>query len=149
MSEVFSKLLTDFGVSIGVDDLEISEDNDCFIGVDDYEVNIGLREEDVLFSATFFTIPTENEQKYYKRLITGNFYLVETGGAALSVNPLNNEVQLIYTSPLQYLDQNTFKVVFENFLNIVDHWKEICNSLITDNDEEHNIIHEMTHGIRI
>ncbi len=152
MSEVFKKLINDFGVSIGINDLSTSEDNECLIGIDDYKLSIVLKDSKVQFCTSFFKIPKENENKYNARLIQGNFLLLETGGATLAVNPLSNDVQLIYCTELQLLDVSSFSNILESYVNMLDHWKNICITLEDDTlskGQDSDIMYQMQGGLKI
>ncbi len=149
MSEQFSKLLSEFKNYIGLEELNFAQENLCLLGIDDYVLEISLQGPNLSLSANLGTVPEEQKEKYYARLLRANYYLLESRGASLAVNPINQEIQIIYNVPIQVVDFNMFTNIVENFLNNVDYWKDVLTKLGAECDESQDFSDNLQHGIRV
>jgi hypothetical protein len=66
----------------------------------------------------------ENRADLFERLLTANFYNLETNGATLAIDQRNHRVVLCYGHAVEDLDHNGFEGVISGFLDAAKNWKQ-------------------------
>jgi hypothetical protein len=127
MLKQFAALMREFGAVAGLENFTPDENNECVLGIDNFVVTLGtLTGETILIYAAVGKLGETNKDELMARLLAGNYFFAETGGATLAVSPLNNEIQLIYGVRLQGLDAQSLVTILENFLERLDYWHSYC-----------------------
>ena len=126
MSEQFAKLMQQFGRFVGLETVTPDEHNNCVLGIDNFVVTISLQDATVLVYAPVGTLGASGREKVLLRLLRGNYFFAETGGATLGVSPLNDEIQLLYREHLQNLDATSLTALVETFLERLEYWHGVC-----------------------
>lgn len=124
---LFSDLIRDFGQIIGLQDLTPDNDNECVLEIDNKIVTLsGQGEDSLLLYATVGTLPEKNREGAYARLLSGNYFFAETGGATLAANPATGDIQLLYGVTLPGTDAGTLSRIMENYLERLEYWSGVC-----------------------
>lgn len=131
MQARFENLIKDFSASLQFAKTALNEDGECVIGIDDHVVSIALHEEYIMIYTLFWKVPEHCKGEICCRLLMGNYFYAETGGASLGINPITKEIQLIYREKLSEIDCAILHNIVENFMQRVDYWKNKCESLAT------------------
>ncbi len=132
MQARFEKLVQDFSISLQFEKTALNEDGECVVGIDDHVVRIALQDEYIMVYTSFWKVPDHCKEEIYFRLLMGNYFYSETGGATLGVNPTTKDVQLIYRERLSEINCSLLHNIVENFMQRVDYWKNKCESIASN-----------------
>lgn len=126
MRDQFAELLSEFGKEIGIPDLTFDENGTCSLIFDDVVVNIEKNTDDekIFLYSNLGTIPPQQREAFYKKLLEANAFFKGTGGGTLAVDEHSNIVLFLYQVPVKSLDHGAFSKTMENYINIVEYWTE-------------------------
>ncbi len=129
MSAQFTALMRDLGAMAGLGDLKPGEAMECVLGVDNFIVTLACQdEEQLLLYAGVGSLPARGREKFLLRLLRGNYFFAETGGATLAADPATGDIQLLYRRPLAGLDGAGLARLLEGYLERLEYWSGICSS---------------------
>ncbi len=115
--------VNNYGKEVGIPNLKLDYDNKCELCFDG-KINIGIKynEKENLcsFIGPICSIPKNDKEKFYKQLLISNAFGIENGGAVLSIEEKTNRIMLSFTFIANTFDYKLFKVVLNNFVNIVE-----------------------------
>lgn len=123
--ELYKKLLTDLGQSVGLPDLAADDDDYCCLGFDDKIVtHLQYNEEnDVLMMFAQLGIIDEDKQAdMYPRILKANLFWQGTGGATIGIDDETREVLMCYQTSMNHLDFQKFQELLEGFINTSELW---------------------------
>lgn len=124
---LFSNLMRDFGQIIGLEGLVPNDDNECVLEIDNFIVTLSGQGDDfLLIYSTVGTLPEKNREDLYARLLSGNYFFAETGGATLAVNPDGGDIQFLYGVNVKGMDAGALSRIMENYLDRLEHWSGVC-----------------------
>lgn len=117
-------LLGEFGRTIGLDGLELDEDDYCALLIDNsLVVNMEFDEAGkklVLYS--LIGEPNGERTAAYDQLLRANYLGRETGAASLGLHPDGKGVVLSQWLPMHGLDGERFTTELERFVNQTEAW---------------------------
>jgi len=76
----------------------------------------------VYFYAPMMKIPAEQAEKFYRVCLKANLFCLETHGATFAIDEKNQQIVLCYPQPTVLLDEQLFRNVLSNFLEIAAQW---------------------------
>ncbi len=118
--------------------IELSPEHNALISLDDADLFIQWRSRMQVFQVQMaIGKPNPIGGGIFKKLLSANFLLYQTGGASLSYNEELDMVFLENIISIQGIDGNEFVEQIEIFVQIRDAWVEKLNSL---NEENQNIM---------
>ena len=128
--------VNNYGKEVGIPNLELDYDNKCELCFNG-KINIGIKynEKENLcsFIGPICSIPKTDKEKFYKQLLISNAFGIENGGAVLSIEEKTNRIMLSFTFIANTFDYQLFKVVLNNFVNIVEANMDKYEKLLKNN----------------
>ncbi len=82
----------------------------------------------VYFSAGLGPVPPGDREAFFERLLRMNFLLLDTNGAALSLDDESREVHLTYVLDLSHFSPETFPDLVANLLRTADRLKSAMHA---------------------
>lgn len=76
-----------------------------------------------------------NDAAVCRELLAANFLLLETQGAALSYDEVNNRVALNRNIPVQGLEPENFIQILNNLLDMADIWRKNLKAIMARQEE--------------
>jgi hypothetical protein len=131
-------LLGEFGRTIGLDDLELDEDDYCALLIDDSLV-INMEFDDAGNKLVLYSLigePAGERTAAYDRLLRANYLGRETGAASLSLHPDGKGVVLSQWLPMPGLDGKRFTTELERFVNQTEAWTKRLPQLAASSEGE-------------
>lgn len=119
-------VLSEFGASIGIPDLEPDAEYRCNLMFDDVAVSfeLGAGEERLYIYALLGPVPETGAEAVYADLLRANYVLDDTGGSTLGVDPETGGIVLIRTERLDALRLGTFETVVQDFVDAAERWMQ-------------------------
>ena len=117
--------LKGLGTEAGIANLALNDNNLCaFQYGNDLEFIIELPPDSpILYMySPMGSVPSENKEQLFERLLKANFFCLETHGATFSIDERSNRIILSYGHPIDQLDSLSFKNVVGNFLETAESW---------------------------
>ena len=127
-------LLGEFGRTIGLDGLELDEDDYCALLIDDAHV-INMEFDEAGKKLVLYSLigePMGERTAAYDQLLRANYLGRETGAASLGLHPDGRGVVLSQWLPLQGLDGERFTMELERFVNQTESWTKRLPQLGTN-----------------
>ncbi len=128
MSDLFNALLIDLGRRIGLDELSADGDGECVLEIGGLDLT--LREQEaggVLIHASAGTLAAgAGRERQMARLLGGNYFFWETGGATLAADPVTGDIQLQYRQAVDGMDGGALYTLLANFLDRLEYWRAAC-----------------------
>ncbi len=121
----FSELVRDLGQRLGLPELEAGDDHSCTVWFD-RRIEVVVSSNEASRRVSLLSVigdMTDVPEEALSRALQGNMQGAGTGGAALSIDDLN-QLWLSQTMPLTSLSFETFWTVLERFANHADFWLE-------------------------
>ncbi len=123
----FSNYLLNYGKEIGLPDLNFNEKGICSLSFDS-KINIDIvyrKEQDqCIFAAPIGDVLASGQENFFKRLLIANAFGIENAGAIIGIDEEKNSVVLSYTFIASTFSFDLFKVVLNNFVNMVEEWQD-------------------------
>ena len=131
----YRKLVGDFAAGLGVTDLSFDEDGVARLSADDMVVSFMEVPERraLLIWSEVATPPPENLTRLYRLLLDAMFMGRATQGATFSCE--NDTIYLHRMDPLVDLDPDSLSRTVEEFLNLVEKWRDVIGSFHADEAE--------------
>lgn len=129
----YNELLNEFGKACGLDGLKFDDEGVAVILADDISLSFMEVPETrrLVMFADIANTPYGNCERLYKALLEAQHLGIATGGATFSISP-NGKIALYRQDPLMDLDVALLKTIVENFLNLVDRWRELIAAFCPD-----------------
>lgn len=120
----FNSLLSDFGNTIGIPDLQADSSGICMLAFDDIEVVIQhIQDGDILLLYGYLgPIPPDNQASLFEFLLSANSFFRDTGGSTIGIDKITNAIGLHIAYPIVALDNQSFENLLENFVNLAESW---------------------------
>ncbi|MDE7468939.1 MAG: CesT family type III secretion system chaperone [Desulfovibrionaceae bacterium] len=120
----FNSLLSDFGNTIGIPDLQADSSGICMLAFDDIEVVIQhIQDGDILLLYGYLgPIPPEHQESLFEFLLSANSFFRDTGGSTIGIDKITNAIGLHIAYPIVALDNQSFENLLENFVNMAEAW---------------------------
>ena len=120
----FNSLLSDFGNTIGIPDLQADSSGICMLAFDDIEVVIQhIQDGDILLLYGYLgPIPPEHHESLFEYLLCANSFFRDTGGSTIGIDKTTNAIGLHIAYPIVALDNQSFENLLENFVNMAEAW---------------------------
>ena len=134
----YRELIREFGARCGLEDLEFDDDGVAVILADDIRLSFMEASEArrlVMFADVARTTPSGNCERLYKALLEAQHLGMATGGATFSISP-EGKISLYRLDPLVDLDVEVLTKIVENFLDLIDRWREIIAAYRPDEPSE-------------
>lgn len=125
-------LLSELGSQMGISGLQF-DDQGCARLVFDGSVTLNLEHESGSSKLQIYSVlgkvPVENKEHVFQILLEGNLFGSETGGAVLSLDPLEREIVLFRTFESDGLTGAAFAEAVGRFVDATEDWKaRLANS---------------------
>ncbi len=75
--------------------------------------------------------PLEGPERLFRELLKANLFCMETHGATFALDETGHRILLCYPQPIALLDEQLFKNILANFLDIAAIWYERLKSKAT------------------
>ena len=123
-SNVVNNLLREFGVAIGIPDLQLDEEYRCNMMFDEVPVSfeLGGDDESVYIYSLLGHVPGDGLEQFYAELLHANYVFAENGGSTLSVDTQSGSVVLLREERLELLRLSRLESVVEQFVNVAEVW---------------------------
>ena len=134
----YRELLTGFAKACGLDGLTFDDEGVAVILADDISLSFMEVPEArrlVMFADVARTTPSGNCERLYKALLEAQHLGMATGGATFSISP-EGKISLYRLDPLVDLDVEVLTKIVENFLDLIDRWREIIAAYRPDEPSE-------------
>ena len=149
---ILKNLLTEFGTSVGIPDLQLDEENRCNLIFDEIAMSfeLGPSEESVyLYSYLGDAIHTDLED-LYATLLDANYIFRGTQGATIGVESTSRKVVLIREERLSNLQLPRFRLLVEEFVNLAELWmKKLANFSVETEDDANSFMRNETPGMKV
>ncbi|SIO28848.1 type III secretion system chaperone [Halodesulfovibrio marinisediminis] len=124
MQSKFVEMLKRFGNSVDLEGFEPSDTGACSLVFDGIIVNLELRKKTGLLFiySTLGFLPDSGRESLYRSLLAANVFFEKTQGATLGIDENSDVVILQYQVPFLSLDDESFYLTIENFVNVADLW---------------------------
>ena len=126
------QLLNDLGLTMGIKGL-MFDDQGCASLVFDqkYTINLELNAstEQLHLYSDLGALPGQDREQLYLKLLNGNLFHAETGGATLAVDSVQQQVVLCRVLNPEPLSGKDFCNIIEAFVNAVAQWQDKINEL--------------------
>lgn len=122
----YKELLTEFGKACGLDDMRFDDENVTVIQADDIQLSF-MEVPATRRLAMFADVaekPHDGCERLYETLLEAQHLGMATGGAIFSISP-NGTISLYRQDPLVDLDVALLSKIVEDFLNLIDRWREL------------------------
>ena len=128
----FRKLVGDFAAGLGVMDISFDEDGIARLTADDMVVAFMEVPErrSLLIWSEVATPPPEKLAQLYKLLLEAMFMGRATQGATFSCE--NDKIYLHRMDALVDLEPESLSKIVEEFLNLVEKWRDVINTFRAD-----------------
>ena len=138
----YKALFHEFAVGLGVEDLAFDEEGVASLAADDIVVSfMEIPERQALLMwAEVATPPPENLMQLYKLLLEAMFMGRATQGATFSCE--GEKVYLHRTDELANLDPNGLAKIVEDFLNLVEKWRDVIETFRADESRAEGAVAE-------
>ncbi|WP_081452580.1 type III secretion system chaperone [Verrucomicrobium spinosum] len=128
-------LLSELGSQMGISGLQF-DDQGCARLVFDGSVTLNLEHEPSSSKLQIYSVlgkvPVENKEHVFQILLEGNLFGAETGGAVLSLDPLEREIVLFRTFEGDGLTGAAFGEAVGSFVDAAEDWTaRLANSAQT------------------
>lgn len=122
-----SELMKNFGAEMGLTKLAPDGDGIYRLAIDDRAVSLAEADSGrmLVVWAAICELPTDGRETLFRLLLEEMFMAQGTGGAFFAVEPKENVLYLQRIDALAAMDYDFFKSVFEQFINICDHWEKL------------------------
>ena len=125
--EHFNNILKDLGKSVGLPDLQPSNDGLCSLRFDD-KVTIDLECNDetgaLIFSCIVGTLLPHQAEAFYPQLLEANLLWGGTGGATLGVDPATLSAFLCYQEKIEGMEFLRFQELLKGFSDTALFWNQ-------------------------
>lgn len=122
----FSNYLLNYGKEVGLSDLNFNEKGICSLSFDS-KINIDIvyrKEQDqCIFAAPIGDVLAGGQENFFKRLLIANAFGIENAGAIIGIDEEKSNIVLSYTFIASTFSFDLFKVVLNNFVNMVEEWQ--------------------------
>jgi len=81
-------------------------------------------QDQFIFISRVGSLPSEGKEEFYAQLLTGNAFGIETAGASIGIDEVENAVVLSYVLIASILNYSLFKTVLGNFVDLAEEWME-------------------------
>jgi hypothetical protein len=128
--DVADEILSEFGKKTGLGELKFSESGVVSFVVDE-ELKISIErsqnKELIHLYTAFRSLPNENREKIYQKLLEAHMFGVDTGNAYFCLDRLSGELLFALNLSLSVLNQEYLEDVFGKFLNYASLWQKRIN----------------------
>lgn len=69
-------------------------------------------------------VPPGNRESLYRNLLEGNLFGTHTGGAALAIDPVQEEILLCHRADLKSMTADLLAESLQAFAGVASHWKQ-------------------------
>jgi len=118
-------LLSELGTLAGLPELKLNEQG-CTRLVFDGSLAVNFEWNDslgqLLVYAPVGRLPAEGKEPLYRLLLEGNLFGLETAGATLSVDPLENEIVLHRAIEVEGITATAFQALVGAFVDTLENW---------------------------
>lgn len=121
------ELLAAYSQHAGIADLKFSADGCArllFEGSVAIDLEIDPSADRIQLYCVLGPVPAGERETLYRRLLEGNLFGTHTGGAALSIDPVQDEVLLCRQYPVGTVDPSHLAKVLEEFAGVAGHWRQ-------------------------
>lgn len=121
------ELIAAYGQHAGIANLKFSPDGCArlmFEGDVAIDLEIDPSSEQIQLYSVLGPVPAANRESLYRSLLEGNLFGSQTGGAALSIDPVQDEVLLCRQYPVAAGQPGHLAQVLEEFAGIAGHWRQ-------------------------
>ncbi|MCC9620349.1 type III secretion system chaperone [Thalassospira sp. MA62] len=123
-----TRLITDFGKTIGIDGLAFDAFGCCMLAFDDdIIVNIAHEKANQRILLFAYVGRVDAATKPYQTLLKANFYWKATGGATLSLDQNDGAICLTKPFSLTDLDAHILIAELEKFISNIEKWRDWSN----------------------
>jgi hypothetical protein len=122
--DVFRSYIHTLGERLKIADLEVDENNDCYLSFDSkyfVKCSVNTEKERISFLAYVGALP-EDKEIYYRGILESCYFWQDTAGANVSLDPTDGTLMLIQYCDMNLMDVDLFYDVLEQFVNAVEHW---------------------------
>ncbi|HCJ11670.1 MAG: hypothetical protein A2Y14_04030 [Verrucomicrobia bacterium GWF2_51_19] len=122
--ETLKQYLATLKNTLGLDKLELNDDNQTYLLFDDIIlVQITYKDDDsVELLAKLGVVDADNEA-LYQRIMEANLFWNGTEGAILSMDPVSQSIELVRRELMPDIpDYKFFEKRIESFVNVAEHW---------------------------
>ena len=117
------KLVERLGGELEIPGLTLDENGYCCLMFDDLSLNIETDAEGLLFVYSHIgRIPAQDKEIFYQKLLEANYFYQQTGGGTIGIDAGQGIVVLIMQTPGSVLQDESFRKMLENFVNIAHTW---------------------------
>ena len=128
MLEAFKSLLSTLAPALGLPEITIREEDPVsLLGIDDFEVSLRyLPASDLVMLFTVVApLPEQGKEQLHAALLDANTFFHGTQGFTLAARE-DTGVTLQGVMPLRVLDSSNITTWVQNFLNVAEHWQDVC-----------------------
>jgi hypothetical protein len=129
--DIAQDLLAAYGQLTGLPHLRFNSDG-CARLLFDGSVSVDLEVDDAAACIQAYgvlgPVPAGNREALYRRLLEGNLFGTQTGGAALSIDPVQEEVLLCRRLELAATDAAAMAESLQSFAGVVAQWRDRLGS---------------------
>lgn len=128
MNQAFSSLLATLAPAMNLPEISVREDDpSCLLVIDDFEVSLRyLPDADLVMIFTVVApLPEKGRETLYPALLDANTFFHNTQGFTLAARE-DTGVTLQGVQPLSVLDSSNIATWVQNFVNVADHWQQVC-----------------------
>ena len=115
--------ITKYGKEVGLPNLQLNDKNFCSLNFDGkIYVDIIYNDKENLcsFASPICSIPNNDKEKFYKKLLISNSFGIENGGAVISIDNQKNQIMLSFTFIANTFSYELFKTVLLNFVTVAE-----------------------------
>jgi len=120
--EALTRLLENFGKSIGLDGVAPDADGYCAMSFDDLIVHFQYDEGDVTIFSRLGEADEDRLEGIYGMLLAANMFWEGTKGATLSVEPDSRIVFIAAHRTVADLSDGDFQTWLGSFIDVSEHW---------------------------
>lgn len=115
-----------YGKEIGLPNLKMNGDKEnyvvslCFSGIINVDIVYNEKNNTCFLASPICSVPNNDYENFYEQLLISNNTYNENGGLILGIEEDENRVVLSYTFIANTFSYSLFKIVLNNFVNIVE-----------------------------
>jgi hypothetical protein len=125
MQENFSRVLNEFGDSLGLPGLALDEGGYCGLRFDDIPVHLELlgERQQVLLHTCLGSVPAQADKAFHARLLHGNHFFAGTAGATIGVHPESGSIDMALVLEGERLTLEGFERALKAFVDMAEAWQ--------------------------
>lgn len=129
--ETSRRLLSAFGRSVGLPEIEFNEDGLCILDMDEklvLTIRENLPAEHWTLLGLLGEFPEDMPEGFYRSLLAFNYDLADRGGPTIGLDPQTDMVMLCRTFPLRDADLEVFSETLSRFVDTLEHLLDALNA---------------------